>query len=138
MSTAANVPAKYDTDNVRYIGISMDEVCKLAITCAWLARWAHQAPTAVAEALGGEGALVSLVSDLEDHADHLLRLVPSVSPTPAPTPVPLMAGEALGLAEVLASLATEGWPEDPRYAEALRADCAAWAERLLSVPGARP
>ena len=59
------------------------------------------------------GELSELAAALGHYADVVLRLVPSVSPVPASCATPLMAGEALGLTELLAGLASYGWPTSP-------------------------
>lgn len=119
--------------------VAMDVVDAAALgeLCCYLAEWIATAPVPVQQSLrrfGGEQAPEIALETLSRFADLLVRLLPGVGPVPAAAETPLRPGEAVSLAELLETLAA-GWPEDEAEAEALAADCRAFAARLAMVPG---
>jgi hypothetical protein len=128
-----------DTNDIEMVGIDMLDAAELAEICDYMADWIRGAPPVVGESLARFGASgdarMILLEELDRFGALLVRLVPSVSPAKVSVTAPLGPGEALGLAELVITLAIDGWPTDPDRSEALEHDCRRWALRLTHIPG---
>ena len=140
--TDTDIDTDTDTDtDIEMVVVDILDAAEMAEICEYLADWISGAPPAVAASLarfGGPDAKAILLEALARLGDRLVRAVPSPKPTLVRSPAALAGGETLGVAQLLADLAVNGWPAHPEVAEAKADDCHRWAVRLLNTPAVLP